>query len=351
MSAGARPNSTAAQLRDIKDHSPAPIISANLLDKTSRQPIFDSYRLVRRGAFRVAIIGVLDPRGLVENPGDGLLVGGMDEAMQRCLGELRGKADLIVLLAFADEATLAQLARDFYECQVILGGKVTQPAQRLQSENRSLIYFVTNEARALGILRLRVAKGAPPAVAGNEILFLHDQIPQDLSFRALMQSYRDEIRRAPLAVDNPNNLAADAVPGVRTVASYAGTDQCLACHPSAAAGWKRSAHARAFATVTERKADADPKCIGCHTIGFGSFSGYRREFGAAKLVDVGCESCHGPGSLHVRQREGDTTVNFAFRPLGAGDCIRCHYGEYSRPFVWDQMWPLIQHGKESRLRL
>ena len=35
-----------------------------------------------------------------------------------------------------------------------------------------------------------------------------------------------------------------------------------------------------------------------------------------------------------------------FRPLAAGDCIRCHFGEYSRPFVWDQMWPLIKHGKE-----
>ena len=335
----------AAQLREIKNHSPVPILSANLLDKTTRQPIFDSYRLVQRASFRVAIIGVLDPRA-AENPGAGLQVGAMEAAVQRCLGELRGKADLIVLLAFASEASLARLADEFYECQVILGGKVTQPAQQLQRENRSLIYFVTNEARALGILRLRLAQGAPLAPAGNEIRFLNDQIPQDVSFRQLMQSYRDEIRRAPLAVDDPNNLAADAVPGVRTVASYAGTDQCLACHPGAAAVWKKSAHARAFATVTERKADADPKCIGCHTVGFGSFSGYRREFGAARLVDVGCESCHGPGSLHVRQREGDSTVNFTFRPLGAGDCIRCHFGEYSRPFLWDQMWPVIKHGKE-----
>jgi hypothetical protein len=161
-----------------------------------------------------------------------------------------------------------------------------------------------------------------------------------------MQSYRDEIRHARLAVDDPNSLGADAVPGVRTVASYVGTEKCLACHQSAAAVWKDSTHARAFATLMDPKADADPKCIGCHTIGFGRFSGYRREFGAAKLANVGCESCHGPGSLHVRQCEGDRTVNFTFRPLGAGDCAKCHYGEFSRPFDWDQFWPAIQHGKE-----
>ena len=336
---------TAAQLREVKKNSPVPIISANLLDQNSRQPLFESYRLFRRGAMRVAVIGILDPRA-AENPGAGLQVGDMEAAVQRCLDELRGKADLIVLLAFADEAALTRLAQEFYECQVILGGKVRQPAQQLQQENRSLIYFVTNESRALGILRLRLARGAALTAAGNEIRFLYDTIPQDLSFRQLMQSYRDEIGRTRLAVDDPNNLEAGAVPGVRTVAAYAGTGECLACHPGAAAVWKSSAHARAFATLTGRKAEADPKCVGCHTVGFGQASGYRREFAAAKLVDVGCESCHGPGSLHVRQKSGDAAVNFTFRPLGAGDCIRCHYGEFSRPFAWDQMWPIVKHGKE-----
>ena len=79
----------------------------------------------------MAIIGVLDPHGCGENLGEGLAVGDMESAIERCLGELRGKADLIVLLAFTDEATLARLAQEFYECQVILGGKVSQPAQEL----------------------------------------------------------------------------------------------------------------------------------------------------------------------------------------------------------------------------
>jgi hypothetical protein len=339
---------TAAQLRDLKSSSPTPIISANLLDKSSRQPIFDSYRIVQRGALRVAIIGVLDPRAM-ENPGDGLAVGDMESAVERCLAQLRGKADLIVLLAFADEAALGRLAQEFYECKVILGGKVSQPAQELIRQNRSLIYFVTNESRALGILRLRLARGADLEVTGNEMRLLHDQIPQDASLRQLMQGYRDEIRHARLGVDDANSLGADAVPGVRTVASYAGTEKCLACHQSAAAVWKHSPHARAFATLMDPKADADPKCIGCHTVGFGRFSGYRREFGATKLANVGCESCHGPGSLHVRQREGDGTVNFTFRPLGGGDCVKCHYGEFSRPFDWDRFWPGIKHGKEPSM--
>ena len=54
----------------------------------------------------------------------------------------------------------------------------------------------------------------------------------------------------------------------------------------------------------------------------------------------------GGSVLHVRRHEGDRTVDFAYRPLGAGDCQKCHFGEFSRPFDWDSFWPPIKHGKE-----
>jgi hypothetical protein len=28
--------------------------------------------------------------------------------------------------------------------------------------------------------------------------------------------------------------------------------------------------------------------------------------------------------------------------------VKCHYGEFSRPFDWNEQWPLIKHGKEQR---
>jgi len=337
---------SAAQLKELNRTSPVPMLSANLRDQADGRPIFDAYRILNRGGLRVAVIGVLDPRGLDEDLGQGLVVEDMESALTRCLAEVRSKADLIVLLAFTDEETLSRLADQFYECQVILGGKVSQPAQELRRQNRSLIYFVTNESRALGIIRLRLAPGAPPEVLSNEIRLLHDRIPQNQSFRELARDYRVEVRHTRLALDDPGNLGEDMVPGVRTAASYVGTETCVSCHPGAAAVWEKSAHARAFAPLLERQADADPKCVGCHTVGFDTASGYRREFGSTRLVQVGCESCHGPGSLHVRQCQGDASINFTFRPLAAGDCKQCHYGEFSRPFDWDEFWPAIKHGRE-----
>ncbi|MBE0540913.1 MAG: hypothetical protein IH623_05970 [Verrucomicrobia bacterium] len=339
---------SAAELREIKLTMPVPIVSANLLDKSTGKPLFDACRLIERGGYRIAVIGVLDPRGLERDLGEGLEVENMESALTRAIAEARPGADVVVLLAFADEETLARLADQFYEAQVILGGRVRQPAQELKRQNRSLVYFVTNESRALGILRLKLVDGGTAQPVSSEILLLHDKIPQAAAFRQLAQQYRDEIRRTPLAMDDVANVGDDAIPGVRTAAGYVGSERCVECHQSAAAVWAKSGHAHAFATLVARQADADPNCIGCHTTGFRAATGYRREFAGSKLVNVGCESCHGPGSLHVRQWEGDESVNFTFRPLAAGDCKQCHYGEFSRPFEWDEFWPAIKHGKEPR---
>lgn len=337
-----------AQLRDIKRTTPVPMISANLLDKATGQPIFDAYRIIERDGFRIALIGVVDPQGMSETVGEGITIGDMESALTRCVAEVRPKSDLVVLLAFANEEALTKLAGRFYEAHLILGGKVRQPAQELRKENRSLIYFVTNESRALGMLRLRLAIGKAPVAIANEIRLLYDGITQDRSFQEMAQAYRDEVRRTSLHVDDPHRAAADAVPGVRAPAEYVGSARCVTCHAGAAAVWAKSGHAHAFATLQHRKADADPKCITCHTIGFGSPTGYRRSFGAEKLVNVGCESCHGPGSLHVQRREGNNSIEFTYRPLDAGDCQKCHYGEFSRPFDWDEFWPPIKHGKEKQ---
>ena len=338
---------SAAQLREIKAHAAVPMVSANLLDKATGAPLFDTHKIVRRGGWRIALVGVLDPRGLGDALGEGLAVEPMDVALGKLLPKLRGQADFIVLLAFADEAAMANLARQFYELDVILGGKVQQPSQKLVKENRSVILATTNEARAVGTLTVRLLSPGHVEAVKGEITLVSDSIPQDEEIGALAEAYRAEVRKTKLAIDDPAKLAEDMVPGVKATATYAGTQSCAACHATAMTAWQGSGHARAFATLVARQADADPNCIACHTIGFGTASGYRREFGEAKLVDVGCESCHGPGSGHVEQRRAGGEVTARFHPVGAGDCRKCHHGEFSRPFEYDKFWPVVAHGKEA----
>ena len=338
---------SAAQLREIKAHAPVTMLGANLIDKASGAPIFDTHKIVLRSGWRVALVGVMDAQIGGDELGEGLAVEPMDVALGKLLPKLREEADFIVLLAFADEAEMAVLARQFYELNVILGGRVHQPSQQLVRENRSVILATTNEARAVGILHTAMLAKGRMGNANGEVVLVSDRFPQDEEIAALATAYRAEVRGTKLAIDDPAKLAEDMVPGVRATAAFAGTQSCAACHATAAKTWLESGHARAFATLVAFKAEADPNCIACHTVGFGTASGYRREFGEAKLVDVGCESCHGPGSAHVAARRAGGEVTARFHPVGAGDCRKCHHGEFSRPFEYDKFWPAVAHGKEA----
>ncbi len=336
---------SARQLREINASSPVTLLSANLKDQKDGAPIFEGYKIIRRGSWRIALVGVMDEHLPAEKLGEGLTIEPMSIALNRLLPDLEKKVDFIFLLAFADESRLHALAREFYEPQLILGGAVSQPAQQLEHENRSLILYTTNQSRALGTLELSLGSRGKFAKAAGEVALVHDHVPEDAQIRALSDQYRAEIRHTKLQVDDPSSQKGDFVPGVHAAAEYVGSESCIRCHANAAKVWQNTSHAGAFQALLKSSADADPNCVGCHTVGFGAPSGYRREFGGAKLADVGCESCHGPGSAHVAQHEPGADVTTHFRPLGAGDCEKCHHGEFSRPFDWNEFWPRIQHGR------
>ncbi|MFW6217836.1 MAG: multiheme c-type cytochrome [Verrucomicrobiota bacterium] len=174
---------------------------------------------------------------------------------------------------------------------------------------------------------------------------LEEWIPEAGEIIRLAHAYRDEVRHATLDIDDPEKLAAGGIPGVSAAARYVGSESCASCHQLEYQIWERSSHAKAWETLVHKQADADPNCIRCHSVGFGEPSGYQRAFKHEKLVDVGCESCHGPGSRHVEERATTQPVTHHFRPLAEADCRSCHYGEFSRPFDWDEFWPVIAHGK------
>src|SRR5262249_46385025 len=159
------------------------------------------------------LLGVLDPRLQGESLGSGLAIEKMEVTLEKILPELKQKADVIVLLAFTDEGTLVKLAQEFYELDMVLGGKVSQPSQKVEHENRSLILYTANEGRALGVLRVRVSGKGKVSELGHEIFLLHDKIPENESMRTLATQYRKEVRSTRLAVDDPARLQENMVPG------------------------------------------------------------------------------------------------------------------------------------------
>lgn len=185
----------------------------------------------------------------------------------------------------------------------------------------------------------------------NRIVPLDTKIPDHPGVALLVAAYNRENQRRgnaglPVGVTPhlptapPPVAAAPATPEGSASPDenlrYAGTVACGGCHAEALKFWQTTAHARAFATLKKAKRDRDPTCIGCHV------TGYMRPGGTgdlrvatARLRDVGCEACHGPGLDHVAaqqagsgppksgEKSGQKSEQIA-REVPESVCLGCH---------------------------
>jgi hypothetical protein len=82
--------------------------------------------------------------------------------------------------------------------------------------------------------------------------------------------------------------------------TYVGSATCQSCHSPAYAWWTKHAHGRAYTTLERVHKQYNLSCVSCHVTGYGRPGGSSVVQNEG-LTHVGCESCHGPGSLHAKQ--------------------------------------------------
>jgi len=142
-------------------------------------------------------------------------------------------------------------------------------------------------------------------------------------------------------------------PPPRGQASYTGTASCVDCHADQVAFWNKTVHATAWKTLVDRGQQFDLDCIGCHVTGWdrpgGSNLGHND-----KLRDVQCETCHGPGSIHVAK--GGLEKPFAIQRGPQADlcATQCHTKEHSDTFQLEAYLRDIVgpgHGEDRRKKL
>jgi hypothetical protein len=167
---------------------------------------------------------------------------------------------------------------------------------------------------------------------------------------------RDAIKGYNAAAGEANVKAAAnklPVPPKKGQAGYVGNEACSDCHQEAVDYWKTTVHAKAWATLVERGQQFDYECINCHVTGWEQPGGSTLSHNE-NLRDVGCEQCHGPGSIHVDK--GGMEKPFAVVRAPAKDlcATQCHTKEHSDTFDFTPYMRDILgkgHGEKARAAL
>jgi hypothetical protein len=100
--------------------------------------------------------------------------------------------------------------------------------------------------------------------------------------------------------------------------TYIGAAQCEKCHKSEDKIWKGTPHSHALNALVNVATkptlrNFDPECVVCHVVGLRTQSGFVSVAKTPQLANVGCESCHGPGSGHAAN-PGDKDLLLALSP-------------------------------------
>ena len=124
---------------------------------------------------------------------------------------------------------------------------------------------------------------------------------------------------------------------------FVGSSKCQVCHTSEYEQWRSTPHAVAFRTLLRVRREHNPECVACHVTGFHTPTGYSFAHAASDLEGVGCEVCHGAGSLH----SVDPRRNVLSETPPLNVCSNCHQPERSY-FAGDPTgyWGRIVHNKQ-----
>jgi Cytochrome c554 and c-prime len=174
------------------------------------------------------------------------------------------------------------------------------------------------------------AKPRAPSYAGRwfnaTLVELAPEVRGDPAIAAKLDAHDRRVN------DANHELLKDRVPVPAPAGSahYAGSESCASCHKDAYDWWKDTKHGRAYATLERVHKEFNLSCVGCHVTGYNQPGGSTVTH-VAELKNVGCESCHGPGSLHNARPD---LAGLIMKSPTETTCLGCHTHEHSDRFAY-----------------
>lgn len=309
-----------------------PFLSANLVREKEGTPWLIPGKVIPAGSLRIAVLGVtrFNPSLRLPLPGgDTLVTTDPLEALQTYLPQFRTGADLVIVLAALPLEDARLLARRVPGIDFIFGahgGKFT--AEPIKEGSATLLYL-GDEGKYLGQVEVFETARSRPSW-NTRLIQLGEAIPGDAAMGDLMV---EVMSKAQAAEDAAVVREASAGAG----RSYLGPGACTPCHAAIVGDWSASLHANAYRTLQESPKGFKPSCVPCHVTGHGEPGGFVDSRTTPHLLNVTCESCHGPGAAHVAQPElpyGKTSLT---------TCTQCHTAAWDPAFNYYQDKQLIDH--------
>ena len=225
------------------------------------------------------------------------------------------------------EAASIERRLELLDSEINLPGVDPQLKQLKQKKREELVQ------RRQTLLTTPVATGGEGDRFTLRFIPLESTLPSDPQAQKVVNAYDADVGKMNLAWARTNGQ--DCPAPAKGQAAFVGNTACAECHQESFPVWEASKHASAWKTLEEVGKQFHLNCTGCHVTGWREPGGVCRLDKVAGREAVGCESCHGPGSLHA---EDPSKANILAHP-GQAVCVTCHNRENSPHFDFAKYLP------------
>lgn len=296
---------------------------------------------------RIGFLGILSPTllGPSSVAEKGRMPPGVEiippvEALPPLIRELKDKADVLVLLSHAPLEESLGLASDFPEFHLVASGHGVEHPIVINKDN-TWVFTPGIKGKHLVLYRYNPDKGS----GVMETVTLDERLEDSALMLSLLDNYQERLKEEKLL----SRVERFPLPGQTT---YVGSRACSPCHPAVSQHWGRTLHATAYETLLKAGRASDPECVACHVVGLNYVSGFQSQDISPDLTGVGCETCHGPGSLHIanarRDRSLDLPLQDGYGKASPEGCKGCHDPDHSPMFQFGLYWERIRHPAETQ---
>jgi hypothetical protein len=308
-------------LSEYSLNNPSPrVLAANLIQKEENFPskpgqsMVGSWAMVasKPGTPKVGVVSVVAASVVKQVQDPTVRFDAVEKALPAVLTQLQPQQpELLVLLFQGSLEEASKCAAQFPQFRLIVClSAEDEPPSAPDQVGNTLIIRLGHKGRYVGTV------GVYRSPKANAPLDLHYQMVRlgpeyetpagkdaDNPVLGLEEDYTREVKEGNYLVQYPKT--AHPIQRLFPGATYVGSDKCKRCHPEAYKIWKESPHARAYASLEKAQRPSnrqfDGECVVCHVTGFEYNGGYTDAKTTAHLKENGCENCHGPGSLHIKE--------------------------------------------------
>ncbi|MCD6429883.1 MAG: hypothetical protein J7L57_01525 [Deltaproteobacteria bacterium] len=335
-----------------------PFLSGNILDKHDKY-IFTPSIIKSVNGIKVGILGLCDDKlKLKKIPGHDKfkIVNPMEKAEEITAHLKKEGVDYVVLLTNLKISSCRRLAQHGIPIDLIVGiskkSRISLPIlvketyiAHVERGGKRVGRLDVSFLDTTGVESLPLATRMKGKTVGEKLFLLNHffpllkTIPDHPEIGSMVEAVENELSRLQKANVEAELSVLQQVSATSSIAmgelankqenSYVFAKACAQCHPGHYQRWLKTPHARAYHSLVEHEKHFDEDCVRCHTVGYREKGGFFDVSQAGHYANVQCESCHGPGRLHVAAKGQLKTVK---EPSGVKICLDCHIEERSPEF-------------------